>query len=87
MKRQRLWHFVKRSDLAGAIAALEKDVAGSTCSQSYMGSAVRKVAMNSEKVSDHDRSTLWSFVSNGDQQQYAPHSCEICILKQANLTV
>ena len=43
--------------------------------------------MNSEKVSDHDRSTLWSFVSNGDHQQYAPHSCEISILEQANLTV
>ena len=25
------WSFVKSSDLAGAIAALEKDVAGSSC--------------------------------------------------------
>ena len=66
-----------------AIAVLEKGVAGSSFLQSRVGSAFRKVATSSEKVSDSDRSTLLSFLSIGDRQGYAPKSGEIIgILKQ-----
>jgi len=69
--------------LTRAIAALEKGVSGSSFLQSHIGSAIRKVAMSSEKVSDSDRSTLLSFLSSGDRQGYAPQSGEIIgILKQ-----
>ena len=64
-------------------SALEKGVSGSSFLQSRVGSAIRKVAMSSQKVSDSDRSTLLSFLSVGDRQGYAPKSGEIIgILKQ-----
>ena len=64
-------------------SALEKGVSGSSFLQSRVGSAIRKVAMSSQKVSDSDRSTLLSFLSIGDRQGYAPKSGEIIgILKQ-----
>ena len=66
-----------------AVAVLEKGVAGSSFLQSRVGSAIRKVATSSEKVSDSDLSTLLSFLSIGDRQGYAPKSGEIIgILKQ-----
>merc|ERR1712136_291094 len=69
--------------LTRAIAALEKGVAGSSFIQSGVGSAIRKLALSSNKVSDGDRSTLLSFLSGGDNQGYAPQSGEIIgILKQ-----
>ena len=69
--------------LTRAIAALEKGAAGSSFLQSGVGSAIRKVAMSSNRVSDDDRSTLLSFLSGGDRQGYAPQSGEIIgILKQ-----
>ena len=80
----------QRSDLSAnidaltrAIAELEKGVAGSSFLQSGVGSAIRKVAMSSNRVSDDDRSTLLSFLSGADNQGYAPQSGEIIgILKQ-----
>ena len=63
--------------LTRAIAALEKGVPGSSFLQSHVGSAIRTVAMSSEKVSDSDRSTFLSFLSGGDRQGYAPQSGEI----------
>ena len=39
------------------IAVLEKDVAGSSFQQSGVGSDIRKVDMNSNRVSDDERST------------------------------
>merc|ERR1712136_673443 len=58
-------------------------VAGSSFIQSGLGSAIRQVAMNSNRVSEDDRSTLLSFLSGGDNQGYAPQSGEIIgILKQ-----
>ena len=68
--------------LTMAVAVLEKGVAGSSFLQSRVGSAIRKVAMSSDKVSDSDRSTL-SFLSISDRYGYAPKSGEIIgILKQ-----
>merc|ERR1712136_436780 len=58
-------------------------VAGSSFLQSGVGSAIRQVAMNSNRVSEDDRSTLLSFLSGGVRQGYAPQSGEIIgILKQ-----
>jgi len=69
--------------LTRAIAALEKGVAGSSFIQSGVGSAIRKLAMSSNRVSDGDRSSLLSFLSGSDRQGYAPQSGEIIgILKQ-----
>ena len=74
----------ERADLAAgidaltrAISALEKGVAESSFLQSHIGSAIRKVYMSAEKVWDSDRSTLLSFLSNGDCRQCAPQSGEI----------
>jgi len=69
--------------LTRAIAALEKGAAGSSFLQSGVGSAIRKLAMSSNRVSDDDRSTLLSFLSGAERQGYAPQSGEIIgILKQ-----
>ena len=69
--------------LTRAIVELEKGVAGSTLLQSRIGSAIRKIAVSAEKVSDSDITTLLSFLSNGDRQQHAPQSGDIIgILKQ-----
>lgn len=42
-----------------------------------VGSAIRKVAMNTNKVSDDDRSTLLFFFSSGDRPEYVPQSGEV----------
>ena len=45
-----------------AIASLEKGASGSSFLQSGVGSAIHKVAVNANRVSDNDRSTLLSFL-------------------------
>ena len=74
--------------LTRAIVTLEKDVAGSSFLQNDVGSSIRKVTMNSNRISDEDHSTLLSSLSDGDHQGYAPQSDEIIgILKQLKETV
>jgi len=71
--------------LTRAIAALEKGMTGASFLQGGIGAAVRRAVMNSEKVSDVDRSSVLSFLSGGssDGDRYAPQSGEIVgILKQ-----
>ena len=73
----------RKSDLATntgtftwAIALLEKDVAGSSLQQSGVGSDIRKVNMNSNRISDSDHPTLLSSLSGDDRQGHAPQSDE-----------
>ena len=70
--------------LTRAITAFKKGVGGSRFLQNRIGFTIRK-AISAEKVSDSDRSTLLSFLSNGERQQYAPQSGEIIgILRRLN---
>ena len=71
--------------LSKAIAALEKGMTGGSFLQGGVGTALRRAVMNSEKVSDSDRTSVLSFLSGGssDGGRYAPQSGEIVgILKQ-----
>ena len=67
------------------IAALEKGMTGGSFLQGGAGAALRREVMNSEKVSDSDRSSVLSFLSGGtsDGGRYGPQTEEIFgILKQ-----
>ena len=67
-----------------AITVLEKDVAVSSFQQSGVGSGIRKVNMNSNRISDGDHSTIVSSLSGDDRQGHAPRSDEaIGTLKQS----
>ena len=62
-----------------AIAFLEKDVTGSSFQQSGVGSDIRKVGMNSNRISDDERSTLLSSLSGDDRQGHATQSDETIV--------
>ena len=67
------------------IAALEKGMTGGSFLQGSVGAALRRAAMNSEKVSGSVRSSIPSFLSGGTSSggRYGPQSGEIVgILKQ-----
>lgn len=54
--------------LTRAISALERNAAGSSFLQGGVGSAIRKLVMSKNRVSDDDHSTLLSFLSGGESQ-------------------
>ena len=71
--------------LSEVIAALEKGTTGGSFLQGGVGAGLRRAVMNSEKVSDSDRSSVLSFLSGwtSDGGRYGPQSGEIFgILKQ-----
>jgi len=65
-----------------AIAAIEKGASGGSFLQSKMGATLRKLAVNMD-MSSNDRDMLSSFLTTGQNEDYAPQSGQITgILKQ-----
>jgi septal ring factor EnvC (AmiA/AmiB activator) len=68
--------------LQGAIAAIEKGMAGSFL-QTHSANVLRNVAQSSEHLMDADRQDLLAFLAAGQGEEYAPQSGQITgILKQ-----
>ena len=66
-----------------AIAVPEKDVSGSSFLQSGVGSAIWKMAMSSNTVSDDASSTLLSFLSGGDGEGHSAQCSQIIGIPRA----